>query len=488
MSVQQKVQAVLSPWTRIGLSGGRASRDSHDASREASEDEETGRRPLLQVTPGAPYSYGATAGTTPGPSGTRTSPERYRRNSLLRRVPEEDSLVDVEITRQFEGDDGVGDEDETWVAGERMLSEREYRRKILLYTFVPLSSLLVFLGLAILHLLIWRKEYHGPPPSEPRYFPSPLPELLVSASFWSLSHLLRVPLFNLVSTLVLSPFFTPLLFNATYVLLSELLRLSTLPVLRVRHQMEFPLPTWQDPAFHTVWWLALGWALAEAVVGIAQGYEQIALYRGTTSVDGTAEILGRWREEDSGSSNNGSRIRKDGRFSTESLPLSPCNGPAVDEPSPTLLNGQSDRKARRAQLLEEAVRTAVERDLERLVNLKEREELEEIYGIPVVDIPVFVSCLQRIDSFILSLGLTLIVSAAYLRSALAFPNVNLLPIYTNRAFAIAFPLVLLLRLFLALLHTPPILTRIGVHTTAYIGLLVGLGSVFAGLGLWGALS
>ena len=98
------------------------------------------------------------------------------------------------------------------------------------------------------------------------------------------------------------------------------------------------------------------------------------------------------------------------------------------------------------------------------------------------------SCLQRIDSFLLSLGLTLIVSAAYLRSALAFPDIDLPPIYANRAFAIVFPLILLLRLFLALLHTPPTLPRIGVHTTAYVGLLVGLGSVFAGLGLWGALS
>ncbi|EMD30900.1 hypothetical protein CERSUDRAFT_120242 [Gelatoporia subvermispora B] len=484
MSVQQKIQAAISPWKRLGLRGSDTSKRPQGAERETDENEELGRRPLLQVPPAAQYSYGATASTSPGPSSARTSPEGFRRNSLLGRVPEEEPIADA--YGPLEGDDAAEDDD-AWSSNERALSQREYTRKVLLYTFVPLSSLLVFVGLSVLHQVVWREPDRSSPP-DPRYFPSPLPELLVSASLWSLSHLLRVPLFNLVSALVLSPYLTPLLFNALYVLLSELLRLSTLPLLHVRHQMAFPLPTWQDPVFHRVWWLALGWALTEAVVGIAQGYDQIALYRSTPPADGTApEILARWREADSRSSSNGSRAGKDGRRSAESLPLSPRNGPVLEEPS-TVQNGVSGKNERRAQRLEEAVRTAVERDLDMLVSLKEREELEEIYGIPVIDIPVFVSCLQRIDSFLLSLGITLIISAAYLRSALAFPDIDLPRIYTNRAFTIAFPLILLLRLFLALLHTPPTLPQIGVHTTAYVGLLVGLGSVFAGLGLWGALS
>ena len=59
---------------------------------------------------------------------------------------------------------------------------------------------------------------------------------------------------------------------------------------------------------------------------------------------------------------------------------------------------------------------------------------------------------------------------------------------SNRPFIIAFPLILLLNTFLSLLYTPLILPRIGIHTAAYIGFLVGLGTLFTGLGLWRALS
>lgn len=106
-------------------------------------------------------------------------------------------------------------------------------------------------------------------------------------------------------------------------------------------------------------------------------------------------------------------------------------------------------------------------------------------------IPVFVSCLQRIDSILLSTGITLTLSASYLHSALSIPSrdLSLLSIPTsNEPFIIAFPSILLLNLCLNLLHTPLILPRIGVHTTAYVGFLLGLGSFFVGLGLWGALA
>jgi hypothetical protein len=41
---------------------------------------------------------------------------------------------------------------------------------------------------------------------------------------------------------------------------------------------------------------------------------------------------------------------------------------------------------------------------------------------------------------------------------------------------------------LSLLHTPVFLPRVGVHVVAYLGFLVGLGTLFAGLGVWDALS
>lgn len=104
-------------------------------------------------------------------------------------------------------------------------------------------------------------------------------------------------------------------------------------------------------------------------------------------------------------------------------------------------------------------------------------------------IPVFISCLQRIDSILLSTGITLSLSASYLHSSLSqsIPHPDNTS-STNRPFLIALPLVLILNFFLNILYTPLILPRVGLHTTSYIGLLLGLGSFFTGLGLWDALS
>jgi hypothetical protein len=41
---------------------------------------------------------------------------------------------------------------------------------------------------------------------------------------------------------------------------------------------------------------------------------------------------------------------------------------------------------------------------------------------------------------------------------------------------------------LAVLFTPPVLTRIGVHTAAYLSLLVALGLFFGGLAVWDVLT
>lgn len=90
------------------------------------------------------------------------------------------------------------------------------------------------------------------------------------------------------------------------------------------------------------------------------------------------------------------------------------------------------------------------------------------------------------------MGVTLTLFAGYLRSNISKPIPYRVPIismvaHDNRAFTITFPLILLLNLSLHLMHTPLVLPRIGVHSTAYISFLLGLGIFFVGLGLWGAL-
>jgi len=136
--------------------------------------------------------------------------------------------------------------------------------------------------------------------------------------------------------------------------------------------------------------------------------------------------------------------------------------------------------------LGDAVQSALDRDLDRLVSLKAREELELVYGIPVIDIPVIITTLQRLDSILLSLGLSLLISHAYLSSSISSP---LYPVSAgNSPFAITFPIAVAVHVAVATLYTPPVLPRIGVHTAAYISLLGALGIFFAGLGVWGALS
>lgn len=94
MSVRTLIGAVVSSWKRYGSV----------VSHSASVDEESAQRPLLAAPvpsqqphsprlPSQTQTYGATSS---GNSSLRVSPERFRRDSLLGRVPEEGGPVDGE--------------------------------------------------------------------------------------------------------------------------------------------------------------------------------------------------------------------------------------------------------------------------------------------------------------------------------------------------------------------------------------------------------
>ncbi|KAI0339128.1 hypothetical protein BDW22DRAFT_1362087 [Trametopsis cervina] len=418
-------------------------------------------------------SYGSVqdvAGPSSARSSRRASPEIRRQESTLDRVPEEGYFVQDSPG----GSTSEESEELDWDLRERGLYYGSYRRVVVMYTFVPLASLLLLAFLAYCPTLFWAVRYEKPQKYAP-YFASPIPELVLSASLWSFAYLLRVPSYAAVSYALqrCSPFLSTLLFNMVYVAIYNLLRLSSLPILRVRDRMKHSRPSCHDSIFRTVWWISLGWAAIDVAVGIVQSYTQISLYRNVMiPAEQTAEILAQ-----------GSGIESQTPHlvtaSQEILPLSPRN------------EGFKQGTAT-SGTLDEAIRLAVDQDLEQLINLKDREDVEEIYGMPVINIPIFVSCLQRMASILLSVGITLIMSASYLQSALSTPAEGLLSLQRfspkNKFFAIAFPIILLLNLFLNLLHTPLILPRIGVHSTAYISFILGLGSFFVGLGLWGALS
>ena len=109
---------------------------------------------------------------------------------------------------------------------------------------------------------------------------------------------------------------------------------------------------------------------------------------------------------------------------------------------------------------------------------------------------MFILITQRLNSILLSLGLSCLLSAGFVHSGVhAQAQARDATLWTLKSLYAppallwkAFASVVFIHALLSLLHTPPILARIGVHSAAYAGVLVGLGVLFAGLGVWGVVS
>jgi hypothetical protein len=390
------------------------------------------------------------------------------------------------------------------------------------FSIVPVSSLLLLILLAVLPPLIWPLPPGIHFPSY-RNFPFPLPELLTSISLWTLSHTLRVPIYSLF--FFLAPISSPVAVSAflttiTHVLLTNFLRLSSFALLQVRHEMDYPLPTCLDNSFRRVIWIAIGWSIAEVGVSVVQGYETLALYKGVMVPPGREnEFLRGWKDENAGfrpeiGASSNSWTMEHSEYFEE--PEEAHNRAATGELHIPVLDAELAAGSRRQYLYRTAsaaaIRLQLEQDLDQLLTLKAREEVEEVYGVPAIvclyplllvrpnlilknlvarqKIPVFISTLQRLSSIILSQGLSLLLSSAYLGSPISFqlPQTSPTPLLSsNRPFVITFPIVVMIHLLLSMLHTPLVLPRIGLHTASYMGLIIGLGCLFAGLGVWKAL-
>lgn len=433
-------------------------------------------------------------------------------------------LVPPADVAQVEDEDSAEEEEE--LALEEELAERglyrgSYRRLIALYTFTPFTSILTLILLAFLPSLAFTSTPSTPRYSYVPYLPFPFPEIIVSTALWSLSHILRDAFFLFAALLAVpfgsyTPPLTTILSTIFQTVFSVFLQQISIPLLLITLSPAFSYPTWEDFAFRRVWWLALGWAAAEGIAGIKQGYEAIALYRDvlviarrvTDSVPSrkppneqqNALIL---ETEDSPRTITGlpSSSEQQYRIGLDTLALEEEEG----ERRPLLPRNGTGKYPSSDEL-----RLEVERDLDQLIAIRNREELEEVYGMPMIRIPVFLSCLHRINSILISLGVFLLLSAAYLRSTLAplpsgetsgdfefrYPprsssssSIPFKPTLhrTNRPIIITLTCVILVRLFLSFLHTTWILPRIGVHTFVYVSLMVSLGIFFLGLGVWEAL-
>lgn len=390
----------------------------------------------------SPYpSYGS-FNSIDGHSRVYSSPERLRRGDsqiILNRVPED-------RTMDFEHDEGprytIGapleehereEEEELELDAELAIqglyrgtflvflssssaglyaTTGSYPRLMALYTLAPLTWIIIFALMALLPSLVYPIDESIPQtfPYAP-YLPFPVPEFLVAVVLWSFAYLIRDPIYSLSAALA-SPFPSisltlPLLLStALHTVLSTLIQQTTIPLLLIPQYQALEYPAAWDPAFRRVWWAALGWSTAEAVVGIKQGYESIALYRdvlvsayrSSPSRPGTAFAGLRFTLDHNGSNSRSPHTSKSSgahaSLGAGNSDIDILNRDVEDDvygPRNFYEDGEHDAllpqgpgSARHEFELDDALKSQVDRDIDQLIALKNREELEEIYGIPVI--------------------------------------------------------------------------------------------------------
>lgn len=376
-----------------------------------------------------------------------------------------------------------------------------------LYVLVPLTSLLFFVVLASMPAVIWPHKLHQSPS-----LPELMRSLLLGASLWCFSHCLRARTF----TLICSSSFTILFFSnvqerrhvqhwvalwaryilaAFFVTLQEVLRLTSFYILDIHWSpvCDSPHPGKHgegqmhvhDRTFGILWFLALGWSLAEVCTAIGEDYDHLALYSSVEPVlDSGLDMAER-----------GLPVSDDGG-SLENVVLSRVNMPDVDDldledtsisrvMGGEVTNGEDSNASMPIARHGVKARKSLERYL----------RLQIAYGdqVPVLSIAV----VQRINSVLLSLGITLILGFAHLSDqscARASPPLDVVEFLSlgDRDHSIerihshwnalppAFIVLTTIRVFLVVLRLRSVMK----HCAAYITFLVSLGLVFTGVGMW----
>lgn len=184
-----------------------------------------------------------------------------------------------------------------------------------------------------------------------------------------------------------NPTATSTLGSALHIIVRNVLRTAAFPILALA--TPGGAATFYAPAFERVWWLALGWSLAEVTAGVVQGYETIVLYRDVLVPEGGArELVTTGTLKNGGSESSGSRLR-------ESLSRGEDGGPAVEgTESPVRSREQQQQQLRQesyrssvvasSEASDAEIRLEVDKDFDELLALKAREELEELYGFPAI--------------------------------------------------------------------------------------------------------
>ena len=150
---------------------------------------------------------------------------------------------------------------------------------------------------------------------------------------------------------------------------------------------------YRAPAFRRLWWLALGWSLAEVVVGVVQGYETLALYRDAIVPEGRA------RELATAALSVGVQVPKNGGATSASP--SRARDERLWESMSRVEDGAvgsevigSPVRRYPSTLSVADIQLEVDKDFDELVTIKAREELEELYGFPAI-VSLFGRFLQK---------------------------------------------------------------------------------------------
>ncbi|KAL0064909.1 hypothetical protein AAF712_008164 [Marasmius tenuissimus] len=310
--------------------------------------------------------------------------------------------------------------------------------------------------------------------------------------------------------------------SLVYATLSIIMRVVTIQLLGIPSSTA-PTPAYRSFTFVRAWWAGLGWALFEAVAGVWQGYRAIEAYKDVLvdmrRVKALRDVVGGGSRPGDGEREDTGTVKGYGATISDANPGSSSSDTnADDDATPTedentnrgrlpRVPTASDSDPERQPLLSglggsqhhhylshsrdsmdllnlgqssHLVEIEVERDLDQLMALRERDELERVYGVAFVKIPIFITCLQRVNSLLLSMGLTLVLAGASDTTSPSSPNppIRPLPVF----------LLILFQLTLYLLHSEIALPRIGVHTVVYVGFMTSLGMFFGGLGVWGVVS
>ncbi|CAE6458650.1 unnamed protein product [Rhizoctonia solani] len=342
------------------------------------------------------------------------------------------------------------------------LPDMTYSQVMRSFSLVPLTCIWVLIGLGCLITFVW-----APCPDDPHWtknypYKPNVRAFLVGAAGWIVAYACRGPIYFMITLGGRWASLTSvLLASFLSVGAQETLRLGVLVLLNIHlhkwsgHPEWIPRPTPQDQAFRDVWWVALGWITSEATLSVFQGYDQLSLYK---------ELFdARDRDEETLKDNNANGVPNNGlpvHYGTVAPRSAPSSIPDDDVKRNSVMSPPD---------------TYYEDDFSQSAQLRDREALELVFGVPLPNIPVFISCLQRVDAQILSLGLTLLVSIAY--------------VSTDRPLeirALIFGLVILLHSLLTVVWAE-LLPRAGIHIVSYASLFVALGTFFGGLALWGAL-